>query len=377
MARIRKDKTSGWDILLVLFFFVFIAYYLIKWAIELISIIIVGIAKLVTRISNKIQKRSNEKNITKKPLVDRGLKIEESLKTPIEIKKEKLDIFDKSIYDSLFPVQIRNRGEVYYYEDKIKYFKRNGNNYSCIVKGNENYNVKLSIDENNNIISSSCTCPYYLDKEHNCKHIYALLYKVKCSENKDKIIIEINNQISSIKTMVKNATDYINRNKSHFSYSVIDEFNDYSQQYILQTIYYEKNCSEKVLEDTLLQHLDNLLNITLELKQKIKKTLNEENSTTDVITFMPKQKKENRIRLTDVMAGIAIANEIFSKENDEEDEPKKENRSLYSEEEMDYYCLEEWQKDLVREGRFAPWSFQKKSTSSDELSDNQYYKDDD
>lgn len=54
------------------------------------------------------------------------------------------------------------------------------------------------------------------------------------------------------------------------------------------------------------------------------------------------------------MAVIAIANEIFSNEDDEEDEPKKENHSPYSEEEMDYYCLEEWHKDLAREGRFAP-----------------------
>lgn len=145
---------------------------------------------------------------------------------------------------------------------------------------------------------------------------------------------------------------------------------------MLKYNYYEKTVLKKVLEDTLLQHLDNLLNITLELKQKIKKTLNEENIATDVIASMPKQKKENKIRFTDVMAVIAIANEIFSNEDDEEDEPKKENHSPYSEEEMDYYCLEEWQKDLVREGRFAPWSFQKKSISSDELSDNQYYKDD-
>lgn len=368
MARRRKNETSAWDVILVLFFFVVAAYYLIKWAIELICIIIVGIAKLVTWISNKIQKKSNEKNITKTPFVDTKLKVEESLKTPIEVKKEKLDIFDKSIYDSLFPVQIRNRGEVYYYEDKIKYFKENGNNYSCIVKGNENYNVKLSIDENNNIISSSCTCPYYLDKEHNCKHIYALLYKVKCSENKGKIITEINNQISGIKTMVKNATDYINRNKSHFSYSAIDEFNNYSQQYISQTNYYEKNCSEKVLEDILLQHLDNLLNITLELKQKIKKTLNEENSATDVITSMPKQKNENKIGFTDVMAGIAIANEIDKHFNKEDDEDYNEELET----EMDAYDLEDWQKDLVREGRYNPWNF-----GEEELEEGDYYYEDD
>lgn len=56
--------------------------------------------------------------------------------------------------------------------------------------------------------------------------------------------------------------------------------------------------------------------------------------------------------------------------------PKKKNISPYSEEEMDNYFLEEWQKELVREGRFAPWSFKKKSTYSGKLSDGQYYKDD-
>lgn len=63
--------------------------------------------------------------------------------------------------------------------------------------------------------------------------------------------------------------------------------------------------------------------------------------------------------------------------NDKNDKPKKVNHSPYSEEEMDEYSLEEWQKDLVREGRYAPWSFKKKSTSSDELSEDQYYEDDD
>lgn len=59
-----------------------------------------------------------------------------------------------------------------------------------------------------------------------------------------------------------------------------------------------------------------------------------------------------------------------------EKKTKKKNISPYSEEKMDKHFLEEWQKDLVREGRFAPWSFKKKSTSSEPLSDGQYYKDD-
>lgn len=368
MARRKKNETSAWDVIMILLFFGVAAYYIIKWTIELICIIIVGIAKLITWISNKIQKKNNVRNITKTPFVDTKIKVEESLKTPIEVKKEKLDIFDKSIYDNEFPVQIRNRGEVYYYEDKIKYFKENNNNYSCVVKGTENYNVKLSIGEDNSVISSSCTCPYFSDKGHNCKHIYALLYKVKCSNNKEKIISEINNQISGIKTMIKNATDYLERNKSHFSYSVIEEFNNYSRQYSSQTSYYEKNCSEKVLEDILLQHLDSLLSISLELKQKIKKTLNEENSATTVITSMPKQKNENKIGFTDVIAGIAIANELDKHFNREEDEDYDEELET----EMDAYDLEDWQKDLVRQGRYNPWNF-----GEEELEEGDYYYEDD
>lgn len=368
MARRKKNETSAWDVIMILLFFGVAAYYIIKWTIELICIIIVGIAKLITWISNKIQKKNNVRNITKTPFVDTKIKVEESLKTPIEVKKEKLDIFDKSIYDNEFPVQIRNRGEVYYYEDKIKYFKENNNNYSCVVKGTENYNVKLSIGEDNSVISSSCTCPYFSDKGHNCKHIYALLYKVKCSNNKEKIISEINNQISGIKTMIKNATDYLERNKSHFSYSVIEEFNNYSKQYSSQTSYYEKNCSEKVLEDILLQHLDSLLSISLELKQKIKKTLNEENSATTVITSMPKQKNENKIGFTDVIAGIAIANELDKHFNREEDEDYDEELET----EMDAYDLEDWQKDLVRQGRYNPWNF-----GEEELEEGDYYYEDD
>lgn len=59
MARIRENKASTWDVIFILFFFVVVAYYLIKWTIKLICIIIVGIAKLVTRISNNIKKSNS------------------------------------------------------------------------------------------------------------------------------------------------------------------------------------------------------------------------------------------------------------------------------------------------------------------------------
>lgn len=51
----------------------------------------------------------------------------------------------------------------------------------------------------------------------------------------------------------------------------------------------------------------------------------------------------------------------------------KEDKS-FDEEEMETLDLEEWQKELVREGRFSPTSFGSKE--SGDLDDNSYYKDD-
>ncbi len=65
-----------------------------------------------------------------------------------------------------------------------------------------------------------------------------------------------------------------------------------------------------------------------------------------------------------VFIGFLIFCYIFrdsykNKHEPKKEKPKKKNISTYSEEGMDKYYLEEWQKDLVKEGRFAPWSFKK------------------
>lgn len=44
-------------------------------------------------------------------------------------------------------------------------------------------------EDGETIESMSCTCPHYMIHGQNCKHIYALLYKIKCANNM-KIIKE-------------------------------------------------------------------------------------------------------------------------------------------------------------------------------------------
>lgn len=43
------------------------------------------------------------------------------------------------------------------------------------------------------------------------------------------------------------------------------------------------------------------------------------------------------------------------------------------EDEMDVYCLEDWQKDLVRKGEYNPWNFEEDG----ELEEEDYYYEDD
>lgn len=53
---------------------------------------------------------------------------------------------------------------------------------------------------------------------------------------------------------------------------------------------------------------------------------------------------------------------------------KSKDKKSDIEKEMDTLELEEWQKDLVREGRFSPTSFGSKECN--DLDDNSYHKDD-
>lgn len=52
-------------------------------------------------------------------------------------------------------------------------------------------------------------------------------------------------------------------------------------------------------------------------------------------------------------------------------EQNKENESGYTEEELDSYGLEEWQKDEVKKGKADPWNFEE-----EDLEDDDFYNED-
>jgi hypothetical protein len=77
------------------------------------------------------------------------------------------------------------------------------------------------------------------------------------------------------------------------------------------------------------------------------------------------------IKAGDTMGIILDLLEGLSKVSENEEKRKQEEL----EKEMDLYNLEEWQKELVREGRYNPWSFTKED--GELLEEGDYYYEDD
>jgi hypothetical protein len=364
----KRKKESLWDDFLVIGLFFAVVYYSLKWTIKVLIIIITKVVNLINLIIQKVIHKQNMNNITKTPFKDNKIVIKNEKTLTIKDIKERLGLFDKDIYNDLFPIQIRHRGEQYYYDNKIKNFDATDNKYTCIVEGKNDYNVAITfkVDNDNEIESSNCTCPYYQEDNKNCKHIYALLYKIKCKNNKEKILEELNKTIGSINTMLSSSNDYITKNSSHFTSFEKDYYNNYSKYYKDLVEKFKNYIKQNNNEDILLQYLSDIINCSTELKASIKNTLNTESTDNNRQNSNIKNNNTNKASVKDERAGLLIADEIDKKLN-KDDEYDEE-----LEKEMNAYDLEEWQKDLVRKGEYDPWNFEE-----DNLEEDDYYYEDD
>ena len=91
--------------------------------------------------------------------------------------KDEINIFNGNV-DMLFSPLIVSRGKEYYQDRMIFNCVKNGDTYIGYVQGSnpkDEYKVSIKLDENDNIKSMSCTCPY----ESNCKHEYATILYIR------------------------------------------------------------------------------------------------------------------------------------------------------------------------------------------------------
>lgn len=90
---------------------------------------------------------------------------------------EEVNLFDGDI-SPLFRDVIVIRGENYYENGMVRQCIKQNKKYIAFVQGSQimdEYNVIIKVDNDNNIVSLSCTCPC----TENCKHEYAVLLYIR------------------------------------------------------------------------------------------------------------------------------------------------------------------------------------------------------
>lgn len=113
----------------------------------------------------------------------------------------KKNYFNIGMYDSLFNNKIMERGLELYLSNKITNFSKDGNVYSCKIHGTNNYDIFIKFN-GAKIEKCGCTCPFFKNGS-NCKHIYALLVKVKWKYGFNNLPKIIDSEIKVMKKLLK------------------------------------------------------------------------------------------------------------------------------------------------------------------------------
>lgn len=297
--------------------------------------------------------------------------------------REQLGLFDKSIYDNLFTPNVIERGEEYFSDGKISNFSKSTNKYTCKVNGTNQYDVQITFnDENPDIIEeASCNCTYFTRQHKYCKHIYALLYKVKCSQNKEILDKKFAKIASETADMITKAAKDVNKNIDNYNRDVVEQFVKYTKNIHEQLEYWTYHYLNVKTEHGRLNALQCLIKYTSGADLRIKDLMNKmkdpayaddvydediDDDFDDNDFDEDNEEEDSKTRLLNELAIYQMSNNLFNNKSH-----KKENFSDYSEQDLADSGLEEWQKDEVRKGNWEPWSFDE----NNEFEDDDYYSD--
>ena len=297
--------------------------------------------------------------------------------------REQLGLFDKSIYDNLFTPNVIERGEEYFSDGKITNFSQSENKYTCKVNGTNQYDVQITFnaEKPNEIEEASCNCTYFTRQHKYCKHIYALLYNVKCSQNKEILDNKFAKIASETADIIIKATKDVNKNIDNYNRDVVEQFVKYSKYIHEQLEYWTYHYIHVKTENSRLNTLQCLIEATNGVDLRIKDLMNKmkdpayaddvydediDDDFDDNDFDEDNVTEDSKTRLLDELAIYQMSKNLFDNKGH-----KKENFSDYSEQDLADSGLEEWQKDEVRKGNWEPWSFDE----NNEFEDDDYYSD--
>ena len=347
------------------------AFFLIKWTVIGLIIIISTIVVWIINICRKHSKNKYIRNIVED--IFKESKLKPTSKITIKELKEKIGIFDLDIYKELVENHIRQRGYDYFISNKVKNINQNDNVYKSIVAGTKDYNVSIEFDkeDNNKVVNCECNCKYYQDDKKNCKHIYATLVKIKGANNLTTIHKEINSFSSKISTMGQKYLEYVNENKDKLKTTPESalNFDNFIDEYKIKLQNALGNINEyKYDEDVLLNTLKELIEYSYYFDNEFRKFIIKSGKMENPVSFerVILRENNNKVGMGDVVTGTLLFNALDKKINENKDYDEE------LEKEMDEYCLEDWQKDLVRNGEYNSWNFEEDG----ELDEDDYYYED-
>lgn len=321
MSKNNKDSDAIVWMLTLLFLGIILLF---KTAIGLITAII----SIPIIILNRKSKREPEKESEYKKEVFN----DDEIITIDEIKR-RLGIFPKEIYNHEFMPQVISRGEDYYSQGRIYDYNIIENIHTCKIKGTEIYDVSIMFNEEDGetIESMSCTCPHYMIHGQNCKHIYALLYKIKCGNNIKRIKEEINTYCDMIIDVLEDTEKFDEIKKG------IEKIQD--------------NVSNNSREEILLNNLVWLVKKYRIIKKSIDENVNNTNTLVEDEYTSLEESDEN-------ISVLGMITDLF--DTDSKDEV--ENISGYTQEEIDSYALEDFEENLVKQGLLDLKNFEEDDT---------------
>ena len=374
-------------------------FIIVFFVIIFTAIIIEIIGKRATRVGKHFANNKSKSNSKSKENIDKSndaTNIPRAI-TPyyrnksnhkedlLKIKKlgKELNLFDTSIYNNLFSSGVRERGEVYFKEDRISNLSQVNNKYTCQVNGTNKYDVTLTFNDKNpnEIKEASCTCPYYTGEHKYCKHIYALLYKIKCSNNQEIIDNKFAQICSETADMITKAVKDVNKNFGNYNRNIVEQFIKYAKniQKQLESMAYSyiKLKTENAKLNALQCLIETVDGVDLRVNNFMKKMKDPAYADDDYYEDIDddfddddfdddNEEEDSKTRLLNELAIYQMSNNLFNNKSH-----KKENFSDYSEQDLADSGLEEWQKDEVRKGNWEPWSFDE----NNEFEDDDYYSD--
>lgn len=265
MASKSNDDALG-AVIFILIVLGICAYFLIRWAIIGIIVLIVLFISWIIKISDK----NTIKNIIDTSYSNCKINIPYNRHLSIEELRKILNLDDLDT-KNLFLDRIKDRGERYAIQGKVTQLIKSGNTYKSIVDGTKKYDVFIHYNDDGKTIESlNCNCPYHLEDNKNCKHIYATLYLINCKKNPQKIIAGITNYSNSTTKMFSSITKYINDHPNKIEKSSIDKYSMMFKSYEASLIRLLNDIKDtNYSEQQLLLSFQHIVNFTNDIKKFI------------------------------------------------------------------------------------------------------------